>query len=81
MAWISKWISNENQLSYNKQYIGKTVEVLIEEDSKGHTANYILVKAEGTLNLENEIIKIKIIDASEESIEGIINSIQNKEKI
>ena len=66
-------LSNENQFSYNKQYIGKIVEVLIEEDSKGHTANYILVKAENIVNLENQIVKIKIVDSNEEFMEGRIN--------
>ena len=65
-------LSNKNELEYNKSYIGKTVEVLIEEDSKGHTANYILVKAEGTENIDNQIVKIKIIDAKEEFLEGIV---------
>ena len=63
-------LSNQNGLSYNKQYIGKTVEVLIEEASKGHTANYILVKAQGAQDLENKIIKVKIIDAKEEYLIG-----------
>ena len=65
-------LSNENQLSYNKEYIGKTVEVLIEEDSKGHTANYILVKADGFECIENKIVKVKIKSAQAEFLEGIV---------
>ena len=38
-------LSNKNELEYNKKYIGKTVEVLFEEEKtglyKGHTQNYI----------------------------------------
>ena len=66
-------LSNQNQLSYNKQYIGKTVDVLVEEDSKGHTANYLLVKVESNNkeNLENKIIPVKITEATEEYIQGV----------
>ena len=65
-------LSNQNELEYNKSYIGKTVEVLIEEDSKGHTANYILVKAQGTQNMENKIVKVKITEAKEGILVGNI---------
>ena len=63
-------LSNQNQLEYNEKYIGQTVEVLIEEDSKGHTANYIVVKVNGAENLENKIIKAKIVKAGAEILEG-----------
>ena len=65
-------LSSQNQLDYNREYIGKTVEVLIEEDSKGHTSNYILVKVEGAQKLENKMVKVKIITAKDEQIEGIL---------
>lgn len=65
-------LSNQNEFEYNKEYIGKTVEVLMEEDSKGHTANYILLKAEGADQLENKIVKVKILEAKEEYLEGKI---------
>ena len=65
-------LSNQNELEYNKEYIGRTIEVLIEEDSKGHTANYILVKAEGGQDLENKIVKVKVTGTSEEFLEGAI---------
>lgn len=45
-------LSNKNEEEYCKSYIGKTVSVLFEEEDgensefiKGHTANYIMVKA------------------------------------
>ena len=63
-------LSNKNQLEYNKKYIGQTVEVLIEEDSKGHTANYIVVKVNGAENLENKIINVQIKKAKGEILEG-----------
>ena len=65
-------LSNKNQLEYNQEYIGKTVEVLIEEDFKGHTSNYILVKAEGTENVENKIVKVKTFGGNIDSLEGKI---------
>ena len=68
-------LSNNNQLNYNKQYIGKTVEVLFEEKDdkgyfKGHTKNYILVKTKSNKNLENNIVAVKIEDAEIENIIG-----------
>ena len=65
-------LSNHNQFEYNKNYIGQTVEVLIEEDSKGHTANYIVVKVDGAENIENQIINVKITKAEAETLEGNI---------
>lgn len=45
-------LSNENEIRYNQEYIGKKVEVLFEDEHvengktyiKGHTTNYIVVK-------------------------------------
>jgi len=70
-------LSNKNQLEYNSQYIGKEVEVLIEEDSKGHIANYILVKVEGAQGLENKLVKVKINVVQEEFLKGSLKSIEN----
>lgn len=54
-------LSDENEKKYNQQYIGKTVEVLFEDEHvengetyiKGHTTNYIVVKVKQ--NLDNKI--------------------------
>jgi len=70
-------LSNKNQLEYNSQYVGKEVEVLIEEDSKGHTANYILVKVAGVQDVENKLIKVGINSAEEEFLKGTLKSIEN----
>ena len=63
-------LSNKNESEYNKQYIGKEVEVLFEEREenfyKGHTANYIMVKYKTDEDLENKIKTVKIIDGKEE---------------
>ena len=64
-------LSNKNQLNYNKTYIGKEVEVLIEEEAKGHTANYILVKNKEEVKYsENEIVKLKIIGAETDCLQA-----------
>ena len=63
-------LSNQNQLNYNKSYIGRTVEVLVEE-GKGHTSNYILVKGMGeNKSLENNIVSLKITEASQDYLHG-----------
>ena len=63
-------LSNKNEEEYNREYIGKEVEVLFEEPHienetrymKGHTTNYMIVKLETNDNLDNTIKKVKIID-------------------
>ena len=71
-------LSNKNQEEYNKEYIGKTVEVLFEEQDgeyiKGHTANYLVVKVKSN-NIEkyhNEIKEVKIIENDQEELIGTI---------
>ena len=55
-------LSDENEKEYNQKYIGKEVEVLLEEREgeylKGHTTNYMVVKMKTSENLENTIQKI-----------------------
>lgn len=55
-------LSNKMQNEYNRQYIGKSIKVLVEEkDSgffKGHSDNYIYVK----IKSEDEEIKNKIVN-------------------
>ena len=63
-------LSNKYEREYNKQYIGKEVEVLFEESHlengkrymKGHTTNYMVVKLETNENLDNVLKKVKIED-------------------
>ncbi len=56
-------LSDNNEEFYNKQYIGKKVEVLWEEEkngiSKGHTSNYILVESNKD-RIENNIETVEI---------------------
>lgn len=65
-------LSNKNEREYNKEYIGKEVEVLFEEEKKGyyqgHTKNYILAIMESKENLENKMITAKCIDVDTDHI-------------
>ena len=58
-------LSDENEKNFLDTYIGKTLEVLFEQEeqgyTKGHTSNYLVVKVKET-GIENKIIKVKIID-------------------
>lgn len=59
-------VSRELEKEYMQKYIGKEVEVLIEESgdiSSGHTSNYLNVRINKKLN-HNEIVKVKITDMS-----------------
>ena len=57
-------LSDNNEIHYLDNCIGKEVEVLFEEKEdkyyKGHTANYIMVKYETNEDVSNRIIKVKI---------------------
>ena len=57
-------LSDENEKEQNKKYIGKQVEVLLEEREgnylKGHTTNYHIVKVKTDKALENTIQKVTI---------------------
>ena len=70
-------LSNENEKKHNEKYIGKEVEVLFEEKDgeyiKGHTTNYMVVKAPYK-SIENIIEKVKI--EREENLELIGNFLQ-----
>lgn len=73
-------LSNLNQKEYNEQYIGKVVEVLIEEEQgeyiKGHTQNYLVVaiKSAEIEKYHNQIVKVKILKTVEEKLIGEITS-------
>ena len=59
-------LSDQSEENYEKQYIGKQVEVLLEDREetyiKGHTTNYMVVKVETQKKLENTIQKVVITD-------------------
>ena len=63
-------LSEENEAKQNEKYKGKTVQVLFEEKQgkyqKGHTKNYMVVKVETDIGIENQILPVEI-----EEIEGV----------
>lgn len=65
-------LSDKNEAEYNKEYIGKEVEVLFEEKDgsfyKGHTKNYIMVWYETEENLENSLKQVKIKKAEKDHL-------------
>mgnify|MGYP004514954003 FL=1 len=62
-------LSNKNEKEYNEKYIGKSVEVLFEEEKdglwSGYTKNYVRVFVSSDENLENRLQKIEIKDVYE----------------
>ncbi len=59
-------LSDKNENDYNKELIGKSIDILFEEREgkyfKGHSTNYVLVKVETKENLENRILPVEILD-------------------
>ena len=66
-------VSHELEIDYMKKFIGKNVDVLIEEtingESFGHTGNYLYVKSKKSLP-HNEIVTLKITDISYPNLIG-----------
>lgn len=70
-------MSNKNENEKNNSYIGKEVGVLFEELDgefiKGHTTNYMTVKIKSDdINIENQILKVKIIGVDNLELVGEI---------
>lgn len=67
-------VSKELEIDYMKKFIGKEVEVLIEEYkdgySYGHTGNYLYVKIKGELP-HNEMINVTIKDIEYPCVIGV----------
>ncbi len=68
-------LSNKNQQIYNEAYIGKTVQVLFEEASKGyikgHTQNYLVVNIKEDIEkFHNQIVPVKITSILGEELIG-----------
>ena len=68
-------LSKQNQEEQNKAYMGKEVEVLLEEQEgeyiKGHTSNYIMVYVKSSDKaLENTIQKVRIAQIKGETLVG-----------
>lgn len=70
-------LSNKNETTFLKKYIGKTIKVLFEQQEKeyikGHTTNYMLVKVRGN-RLEGQVKSVEI--TKEENLELIGKIVQ-----
>ena len=70
-------MSDENEKDYQKSYLGKTVKVLFEEKDgdfyKGHTSNYIMVKAKSKDDLSGKILDVKLESLDEPNLTIIGN--------
>lgn len=69
-------LSDKNEEEYQKQYIGKKVEVLLEDKEgeyiKGHTTNYMVVKLKTDKELENTIQEVEITGTENLELIGTI---------
>ena len=69
-------LSDENEKEYLNKYIGREVEVLFEEKDndfyKGHTANYIMIKAKSETDISNKILAVKTQEISNLELIGKI---------
>lgn len=67
-------MSEENQNFYYQEYIGKKLDVLIEEKEedyyKGHTSNYMLVKVLTEDDITNKIVSVKIENSTKNELIG-----------
>lgn len=71
-------LSDKKQKAHNEKYVGKNVDVLLEEKEgeyiKGHTTNYITVYVETkNKNLENSIVKVNVTGVYQEGLIGKIS--------
>lgn len=70
-------MSDENEKDYQRSYLGKTVKVLFEEKDgdfyKGHTSNYIMVKAKSKDDLSGKILDVKLESLDEPNLTIIGN--------
>lgn len=68
-------LSNRNEEEFLDRYIGKDVYVLFEQEEgeyiKGHTSNYLVVKAKGK-ELENKMLRVKITSREGDELIGKI---------
>ena len=70
-------LSNSNQSEYNKNYLGRPLQVLFEEKSNrmwtGYTANYIKVHVKSDEDLENKILGVMPEKILEQGLFGTLN--------
>lgn len=69
-------LGNQLANSFMESFLGKTMEVLFEEEKdgyfEGYTTNYLRVKAKTSKDLQGKILPVKIIDKKEDILVGKI---------
>lgn len=72
-------MSRENTINFNRRYLNKVVQVLIEQEVKekqgfieGLTPNYMRVLCEGSVDLKGEIKNVEIVETKEDYCIGRI---------
>lgn len=60
--------------SLRNRFLGKTMQVLVEEGNEGHTDNFLRVKIEGTRVLPNTIVTCQMIENSPDGLVGKVLS-------
>jgi len=72
-------LSDKNEKEYLDEYIGKTVQVLFEENDdnfyKGHTSNYLMVKVETNKNISNMMFNVIVTKRNNLELVGNIEEI------
>lgn len=68
-------LSDKNEIDYLNNYIGKEINVLIEEKDeegfyKGHTSNYLMAKTKSDEDLVNKIVIINVENVKDFVLEG-----------
>ena len=60
-------LSEKNESAILEEYMGKEVEVLFEQEEKGHTTNYILVQSSSDIE-ENTIRGARVIGVNKDCL-------------
>lgn len=67
-------LSNKNEKEFKEKFIGRTLEVLFEDEENhkivGHTSNYLKVGVDLGKDLENELVQVKIECMNQEMLLG-----------
>lgn len=73
-------LSEENQKKYHEAFVGKTLEVLVEEREgdffKGHTANYLPVKIKSNQDIIGKIVRVLAKQSTENEL-IVENDVEN----
>ena len=67
-------LGKESLSSYNARYLGKTLEVLVEQSSggnwSGYTDTYIKVYIKNSQDLANRLVSVKLLELKTDGLRG-----------